>query len=154
MLRSACERGLTHHDNDAVYNYEQGWMLDSGGGLRRILVECLNAWRQLHPGMTATVINRNLWRRKIRVSECSYGHAHGLRIAIFRVKQGGPANGAEPEDEPGTLIANARVLGRSTMNFVGCGESGKRSEHAAGSALAGQAMAYADASRLTFYFDS
>lgn len=104
--------------------------------------------------MTATVIDRNLWGRKIRVRECSYGHAHGVRIAIFRVKQGGPANGAEPEDEPGTLVANARVLGRSTMNFVWCGESGKRGEDAACSALTGQAMADADTSRLTFYFDS
>lgn len=104
--------------------------------------------------MTATVIDRNLWWRKIRVRECSYGDAHGLRIAIFRVKQRGPANGTEPEDEPGTLITDARVLSRLTIDLVWCGESGKRGKDAACSALAGKAMADADTSRLTFYFDS
>jgi hypothetical protein len=104
--------------------------------------------------VTATVIDGNLWRRKIRVRECSHGNAHSPRIAIFRVKQRGPANGTEPEDEPGTLIANACVLGRLTMDLVWCGKTGKRGEDAARSALARKAVADADTSRLTFYFDS
>jgi hypothetical protein len=90
----------------------------------------------------------------MRVRECSHGDAHGPRITIFRVKQRGPANGTEPEHEPSTLITNARVLGRLTMDLVWCGESGKRGKDAACSSLAGKAMADADTSRLTFYFDS
>jgi hypothetical protein len=115
---------------------------------------CLDPTRQLHPGVAATVIDRNLRRGKIRVRECSHGNAHSLRIPIFCVKQRGSANGAEPEDEPGTLIANACVLGRLTMDLVGRGKTGKRGEDASRSALAGKAVADTHASRLTCYFDS
>ena len=104
--------------------------------------------------MTATVIDRNLRRREIWVRECPYGNAHGLGIAIFRVKQRGPTNRTEPEDEPGTLIADPRVLSRSTIYLVRCIKSCERGKDTAGSTLASEAMADADTSWLTFYFDS
>ena len=120
--------------------------------LRRIFLESLNAGRQLHPRMTAAVVHRNLWRRKTRIRESSDSHAHSLRIAVFRVKQSGPANGTKPEDKASALITDSRVLGRSTVNLVGRRESGQRGKDTAGAALAGQAMADAD-SRLTLHFD-
>lgn len=104
--------------------------------------------------MTATIIDRNLRRGKIRVRECPHGNAHGLGIAIFRVKQRGPANRTEPEDESGTLIADARILSRSTIDLVRCVKSRERGKDTAGSTLASEAMADADTSWLTFYFDS
>ena len=104
--------------------------------------------------MAPTVVHRNLGRRKTRIRECPDGDTHRLRIAIFGVKHRGPANGTEPEDESGALIANARIFGCLTLDLVWRGVSGKRGEDAAGSALAREAMADTDASRLTSYLDS
>jgi len=114
----------------------------------------LGARRQLHPGMTAAVIDRNPGRREIRIGECAHGNTHGFRIAVFRVKQRGPANGTEPEDEPGTLVTNARVLSCLTIDLVRRRKSGKRCEDTAGSALARKAIADADTSGLAFDFNS
>jgi hypothetical protein len=122
--------------------------------LWRIFLEYLNASRQLHPGMPAAVIDRNSGRRKIRVRECSHGDAHSVRIAIFRMKQRGPAHRTEPEDEPRALITDASVLGRLTLNLVWSGESGERGKDAACSALARKAVADANTQRLTCHFDS
>ena len=104
--------------------------------------------------MTATVIDRNLRRRKIWIRERAHGNAHGLRIANFGMKQRGSAHRTEPEDEPGTLIANARVLGRLTMDLVRRGKSGKRGKDTACSTLTGETIADADASGLAIDFDS
>jgi len=88
------------------------------------------------------------------IRERTHGNAHGLRIAVFRMKQRGPAHGTEPEDESRTLIADTRVLSRLTMDLVGRRKSGERGEDTAGATLAGKAIADADTSWLAIDFNS
>jgi hypothetical protein len=112
-------------------------------------------WRELDPGMSAAVVDGVVGRRKAGIGEGADGDAHGrVLVAFFGVEQVGPADGAEAELESGAVVADADVLGCGADDLIGGGEGGERREDAAGPALAGNAVADADAERLALDLDA
>jgi hypothetical protein len=95
-------------------------------------------------------VDGNSRRWKVRISERTHGDAHRLTVAVFGVEDGSPANRAEPEYEPGSLIPDANIFGGGTEDFERCREAGQRREDTAGPLLAGEAVANANASWLAF----
>jgi hypothetical protein len=71
-------------------------------------------------------------------------------VTFFGVKDVSPANRAEPESEPGSLIPDANVFRGGTEDFERSGKAGQGREDAAGSSLAGEAVANANSSGLAF----
>jgi len=121
----------------------------------RVLLMDLDPRRELHPGMPAAVVDRNLRRRKVGIIERSHGDSHGpVLVAFLGVEHGRAADRAEAESEPRALVAGAHVLRRCAMDRVGRGEAGERREHAPRPPLAGEAMADADAQRLAVDLDT
>src|SRR6476620_11356466 len=115
---------------------------------RRILVEGLRAWRQLHPWMAATVVHGHSWRRKGRVAERADRNAHRTFDAHFRMEHRAAARRAETEHEARALVAGALVFGGGARDGERRREARERSEHAAGASLALEAVTQADAARL------
>src|SRR5882724_5908286 len=70
-----------------------------------IFGESRRARRQLHPRVSAAVIDRHPWRWKVGVGKRTHGDADSLTVAVFGVEDGGATNRAEPESETGALIA-------------------------------------------------
>jgi hypothetical protein len=92
-----------------------------------VLVVRLRPWRQLNPGMSATVIDRILRWRKAWVGEGAHGDTHRrLFVTFLGVEHGCSADRAEPELEPGSLVTNANVLRCGAIDLVRCREAGKR----------------------------
>jgi len=115
----------------------------------------LDPRRQLHPGMPAAVVDRNLRRRKARVGKRANGDAHGrVLVAFLGVEHGRSANRAEAEPESGALVAGADVLGCGAMDRVGRCEAGERRKHTTRLALTGEAMTNADFAWLAVNFDA
>jgi hypothetical protein len=71
-------------------------------------------------------------------------------VTVFGVEDGSPTNRAEPEYKLGSLIPDAKVFGGGTEDFERSGEARQCREDTAGPLLAGEAVAEADSSRLTF----
>ena len=104
----------------------------------------------MDPRVPTAVVDGNSRRWKARVSECTYGDAHGLIVTVFGVEDGSPTNRAEPEYELGSLIPDANVFGGGTKDFERSREAGQCCEDTAGPLLAGEAVANADASWFAF----
>jgi len=97
----------------------------------------------------AAVVNGILGWREIGVGEGADGDADRAAIlALFRMKEIGPADRAEAETEFGALIAGADVFGGAAGHLIIGAEGCEGGEDAAGAALAGEAVADADAERL------
>lgn len=111
-----------------------------------IFVEGSRAGRQLYPWMSTAVVDGNPGCGKSRIGESTYRDADGFVIAIFGVEDRRPANGAEPESELRSLIADSNVLRGGAEDIERSGESGQRREDAAGPLLTGEAIAHADPS--------
>ena len=114
----------------------------------RIFVECGRAGRQLNPRVPAAVVDGNLGWRKGRVRKCTHGDTHRFRVTLLGMKDGRPTDWAEPEIEPGPLIAAANVVGCSTKDLERGREAGQGREDTAGPLLASEAVADANASWL------
>lgn len=104
--------------------------------------------------MPAAVVDGNPGRWKIRIGKCPDGDAHAAALAFFGVEDGRPADRTEPESEPGALVAGTDVFGGGSEDLERPGEAGQGREDAAGSLLAGEAMANTDAPRLAFDLDA
>ena len=105
--------------------------------------------------MPAAVVDRILRRRKLGIGKRADRNAdEGLLAAFLGVEQRGAADRAEAEREAAAMVADAHVFGRGAGDLVWCGVTGQRGEHAAGAALAGEAMADADAARLALNLDA
>jgi hypothetical protein len=95
--------------------------------------------------MSAAVVDRIARRRKSRVGEGAHGDAHSrLFVPFLGVEHGRPADRAEPEREPGSLITDAHVLGCTAGGLVGGGKAGQRRKDTSGATLTGEAVANAD----------
>jgi hypothetical protein len=111
--------------------------------------------RQPHPGMSATLINRDLGLRKTRVSEGTHGDTRRrLFVTLFGVEHRCPAHRTESEPEPGAPVAGAHVVRCSAENLIRSGEAGQRRENTARPALTGEAVANANAERFTMNLDA
>ena len=100
--------------------------------------------------MSATVIDRILRWRKAWIGEGAHGDSHGgLFVTFFGVEHGCPADRAEPELEPGSLVTNAKVLSCGAKDLIGCGEAGQRCKDTARPTLTGEAVANADSEWFT-----
>jgi hypothetical protein len=100
--------------------------------------------------MPAAVVNRNLWRWKLRIGERSHGDTDGLIVTDFGMKDGRTAHGAEPEEKLRSLIADAKILRGVTVHFERSSEAREGSENTACALLASKTIADADAARLAF----
>ena len=69
------------------------------------------------PRVLTAVVDGNLRRRKVRVSKRTHGDAHRLIVTVFCMEDGSPTDWAEPEDEIGSLIADANVFGGGTEDL-------------------------------------
>jgi len=99
-------------------------------------------------------MDRILRWRKAWIGEGAHGDVHRrLFVTFFGVEHGRPANGAEPELELGSLVANANILGCGAKDFIGCGEAGKLCKETARPALTGEAVANADSEWFTRNFN-
>lgn len=70
-------------------------------------------------------------------------------MTFFGVEHGCPADRAEPELEPGSLVTNAKVLSCGAKDLIGCGEAGQRCKDTARPTLTGEAVANADSEWFT-----
>jgi hypothetical protein len=77
-----------------------------------------------------------------------------LFVTFFGVEHGCPADRAESELEPGSLVADANVLGCGAENLIGSGEAGQRRENAACPTLTGEAVANANAEGFAINFNA
>jgi hypothetical protein len=100
--------------------------------------------------VSTAIVDGNSRRWKAGVSERTNGNAHRLIVAFFRVENRRPTDWAEPEYELGSPIPDTSVFSGRSEDHVVTGESGQRRENAARPLLAGQAVANANASWLTF----
>jgi len=100
--------------------------------------------------VSTAIVDRDPWRRKARVGKRTHGDAHGFLVTLFSVEDVGPADWAEPELEPGTLIAGADVFGGGTEDFERSRKARQCCEDTAGPLLAGEAVANANASWFAF----
>src|SRR5262245_26981218 len=105
--------------------------------------------------MAAAVVDRVGRRREARIGERADRDAdEAIFVAFLGVEYVSSAYGTEAEAEAGAVVAGADVFGGGAGDGVGHGEAGERGEHAAGAALAGQAVADADAAWLALDFDA
>jgi hypothetical protein len=105
--------------------------------------------------MSATVVDRILRWRKVRVGEGAHGDSHRrLFVTFFGVEHGRPADRAEPEPEPGALVTRANVLGGGAKDLIGCSEGGQCGEDTARPTLTGEAVANADSEWFTLNFNT
>ena len=105
--------------------------------------------------MSATVVDGILRWREARVGEGAHGDTHRrLFLTFFGVEHGGPADRAEPEPEPGSLVTNANVLSCRARDLIRCGEGGQRGKDTARPTLTGEAVANPDAEWFTLNFDA
>jgi hypothetical protein len=105
--------------------------------------------------MSATIIDRNLRRRKARIGEGAHGDAHRrLFVTFFGMEHSCPAGITEPEPEPGALITDANVFGRSADDLVRGGEAGQRCKDTARPTLTGEAVANANAEWFAVNFNA
>jgi hypothetical protein len=86
----------------------------------------------------------------LRIGECSHGHAHGLVVAHFGVKERRTAHGTEPEQELRSLVADAEIFRGVPVHLERRREAREGGEDAARASLASETIADADASRLAF----
>jgi hypothetical protein len=98
----------------------------------------------MNPGMPAAVVHRRSWCRKVRVREGTHRDADRLPDALLGVKDGRPADGTEPENEPRSVIANTDIFGSGSEDLEWSGKSRQRRENAAGPLLAGETVTHAD----------
>ena len=104
--------------------------------------------------MPAAVVDGNCRRWKVRVGKCTHSDADSAIFADFGVVDGSPTNGAKPEDELGTLVPDTNVFGGIAKDLEGRVEAGQCREHTAGSLLAGETVADANASWLALNSNS
>src|SRR5687767_4628175 len=114
------------------------------------MVEGHGSRRQLNPGVPAAVVDRHERRRKRGIGKRTYGDGYRVVVPLFGVEDGRPADRTESEYELRPLVADANVLGCDPENRVRTGETGQGGEDASGPALAGEAVADADAVWLAF----
>src|SRR6267378_1259593 len=110
-----------------------------------VFVERRRACRQPHPRVPAAIVDRPFRRGKARVGKGADRHAHRLVVTLFGVKHGRPANRAEPESELRSVVPDTHVFGGGAEDLERRSEARERREHTAGPALAGEAVADADA---------
>jgi hypothetical protein len=119
-----------------------------------ILGEGPRARRQLYPRVSTAVVDGDPGCGKGRVGKSTHGHAYGFVVAVFGAKDVRAADRAEPEYEPGPLIADTNVFGGGSKDFEWSWEAGQRREHAASSALAGETVANANSFWVAFDFNA
>src|SRR6187455_567974 len=124
------------------------------GMLLGVLFERLHAGWHLHPLVPPAVVDRDLWRREIRVAESADRDADRIVVTLLAVEDRGAANRAEPETESRALVAGANVFRRGAGDLVWRSKAGERGEYASGALLARQAMADPDDARLALDFDA
>jgi len=103
--------------------------------------------------MSATVVNRNLRHSEIRVCKRPNGNAHRRIVTVFRMKDSRPADRAEPEYKPASLISGTNVFGSGSGDLVGGGEARQCCEDTARSLLAREAMANSNAAWVALNLD-
>lgn len=107
----------------------------------------LDAGGHFYPGVHPFFVNRGC--RKGRVCERTDGNDDEVFATLAGVVHRDTAGGAEVEPAPNTGITDPNERLRNSANgHRACGKSRLRSEHAARSALAGQAVANGDAKRV------
>jgi hypothetical protein len=104
--------------------------------------------------MSAAVVNRYLRCGKRRICKSADSDAYRFIVAVFGVENIRPANRTEPENEPGALITDTGVFSGMTVDFERTGKARQRCEHAAGSSLAGEAVANANTPWVAFDFNA
>lgn len=75
-------------------------------------------------------------------------------MTFFGVEDCCSADRAKPELEPGSLIANAKVLSCGAKYFIRCGKAGQCCEDTARPALTGEAVANAHSEWLALDFNA
>ncbi len=101
--------------------------------------------------MPAALVDRILGRRKVRIGQGADGDGHETPlVTLGGMIQAGPADRAEAEPEPGSLVASPDIVGGLPRHLVAGGKCGERGKDAARPALAGQAVADPHAERLPF----
>jgi len=115
----------------------------------RALKHVFDICRHRNPCVHAFFVHRERWRGKGRVGKRADRNGHAVVETLAGVVHGGTARGAEVERALAPFITDPNEGLRNAGNgHRPCGKSRLRSEHAAGSALAGQTMANADANRV------
>jgi hypothetical protein len=114
-------------------------------GLSHVLDVC----GHFNPGVHAFFVHRERGRGKGWVCERTDGNGDAVFATLAGVVHRGTACGAEVKRAPASGITDPNERVRSSGNgHRACGKSRLRSEHAARSALAGQAVANGDANRV------
>ena len=109
----------------------------------------LNTCRHFNPAMHAFFIHREGGRGKGWICERSHGDDDAVFATLANVVHRGAAGGAEVECGPAAAIADPNEGVRCPGDgHRACRKSRLRREHAAGPALAGQAVANGNADRL------
>ena len=109
----------------------------------------LDACRHFNPAMHAFFIHREGGRGKGWICERSHGDDDAVFATLANVVHRGAAGGAEVECGPAAAIADPNEGVRCPGDgHRACRKSRLRREHAAGPALAGQAVANGNADRL------
>ena len=117
------------------------------------VVDADSGW-QSDPRVPAAVVNRILRRWEFGIGKGADRDADGGWLAaFFGMEHRTAADRAETKTESAAVVAGAHEFGCVTGNSVRRSERGQRSEHAACSLLAGQAVADADAERFVLNFN-
>jgi hypothetical protein len=119
-----------------------------------IVLEGRGARRQLNPGVSAAVVDGNLRRWKFRIGERSHRDTNGRVVADLGVENSRTAHRTKPEQEPRSLIADAKILCGLAIYFERSREAREGSENTARASLASKTIADTDAARLAFDLNS
>ncbi len=104
--------------------------------------------------MPPPVVDRYGRRWKHRIAKSADRDADPIAHAVFGMEQVAAADRAEAEHEARALIAGAPIFGRVPGDSIRCGEAREGGEDAAGTLLAREAMADADAERFAVELDA
>jgi hypothetical protein len=135
--------------NEAPENRHRLAKNGAAAGDRSGLSLVLDACGHFNPGVHAFFVHRERGCGKVWVCERTDGNDDAVFAILAGVVHRGTACGAEVERAPASGITDPNERVRSSGNgHRACGISRLRSEHAARSALAGQAVANGDANRV------
>jgi hypothetical protein len=135
--------------NEAPENRHRLAKNGAAAGDRSGLSLVLDACGHFNPGVHAFFVHRERGCGKVWVCERTDGNGDAVFAILAGVVHRGTACGAEVERAPAPGIADPNEPVRSSGNgHQACGKSRLRSEHAARSALASQAVANGDANRV------
>ena len=120
-------------------------MLAVARGLRH----SLNARRHEHPGVHSLFVDRERWRRELRVSERSDWNGDGVVKALQHVIDRGATLWAELEGDTSSFVSDSdELLARTFDRDRAGGKPGLGPKDTSGSALAGEAVTDRDPNRV------